>query len=128
MVAMAVVSPESNDSVVSVCERGYGKRSSASEFGEQRRGGKGLIAIKTSERNGRVVGCRVVAEENDLMMITNGGKVIRMPVADISLIGRNTQGVRLIRLDGEESVVSVEQLADQDDEGQSNDDDADQAN
>jgi len=116
VVGSAVVDPESTASLVTVCEHGYGKRTLASEFGAQNRGGVGLIAIKTSERNGRVVGCRVVSEDDELMLITDVGKVIRMRVKDISLIGRNTQGVRFIRLDENERVVAVETLAEADDE------------
>ena len=116
MVGMAVVTPSSETSVVTVCERGYGKRTLASEFSAQKRGGLGLIAIKTTERNGPVVGSRVVEARDDLMLITDVGKVIRMSVGDLSLIGRNTQGVRLIRLEENERVVGVERLAEREDD------------
>jgi DNA gyrase subunit A len=111
MVGMAVLDTDSTSSVVTVCEKGYGKRSSAEEFSSQKRGGLGVIAIKTTDRNGLVVGSRVVGDDDDIMMITASGKVIRMSVEDIRVIGRNTQGVRLIRLDEGERVVSVERLA-----------------
>jgi DNA gyrase subunit A len=116
VVDMEVVDPESRASVVTVCEHGFGKRTEAAEYHVQNRGGIGLIAIKATERNGRVVGSRVVAEEDELMLITNVGKVIRMPISGISQIGRNTQGVRLIRLDENEEVVAVERLAEPEDE------------
>jgi DNA gyrase subunit A len=119
MVGMSVLDPDSQSGVVTVSEFGYGKRTAADEFTNQNRGGIGLISMKTSERNGRVVGSQVVNEEDELMLVTSGGKVIRLPVKDISVIGRNTQGVRLIRLDEEERVLAVERLAETDngDEG-----------
>ncbi len=116
VVQMAVLAPDSEDNVVTVCEHGYGKRTAASEFPGQKRGGLGLIGIKTTERNGNVAGTQVVSEEHELMIITTGGKVIRMPLGDISVIGRNTQGVRLIKLDKKETVVAVERLAEDEDE------------
>ncbi len=123
MVGMSVLVPESGASVVTVCERGFGKRTAASEFSVQNRGGVGLITIKTTERNGEVVGSQVVGDDDELMLITDGGKVIRMQVKDVPIIGRNTQGVRLIRLGESENVVAVERLAetengDNDDEGE----------
>jgi DNA gyrase subunit A len=127
MVGMSVLVPESGASVVTVCEQGFGKRTAASEFSVQNRGGVGLITIKTTERNGQVVGSQVVGDEDELMLITDGGKVIRMQVKDVPIIGRNTQGVRLIRLGESEMVVAVERLAetdngdDEDDDEQSTD-------
>ncbi|MCA9670573.1 MAG: DNA gyrase subunit A [Myxococcales bacterium] len=116
MVGMAVVTPGSGSALLTVCQNGYGKRSPVSDFGPQGRGGLGRIAIKASERNGPVVAGRVVEDSDEVMIITDVGKVIRMPVADISLIGRNTQGVRLIRLEEGERVVGLETLADRDDD------------
>ena len=115
VVQMAVLAPDSQDNVVTVCDNGYGKRTAASEFPGQKRGGLGLIGIKTTDRNGQVAGTQVVGDEHELMIITTGGKVIRMPLGDISVIGRNTQGVRLIRLDKKELVVAVERLAEEED-------------
>jgi DNA gyrase subunit A len=114
VVSMAVLSPESRQTLLTVCQLGYGKRTSASEYRTQNRGGRGLITIKTSERNGDVVDLRPVADEDHLMLITDGGKIIRMAVNSISLLSRNTMGVRLIRLNEEERVVGVERLADKD--------------
>ena len=116
VVQMAVLAPDSEDNVVTVCDFGYGKRTAAGEFPAQKRGGLGLIGIKTTDRNGNVAGTQVVTDEHELMIITTGGKVIRMSLADISVIGRNTQGVRLIRLDKREKVVAVERLAEEEDE------------
>ncbi|MBW2731775.1 MAG: DNA gyrase subunit A [Deltaproteobacteria bacterium] len=121
VVGMAVMESDSSSSVVTVCEHGYGKRTAASEFHAQNRGGKGLIAIKTSERNGQVAGSRMVDESDEVMILANSGRVIRMPVADISQIGRNTQGVRLIRLDDSEVVVGMERLAETDEDESTND-------
>ena len=116
VVQMSVLPSDSEASVVTVCEHGYGKRTAASEFPLRNRGGMGVIGIKTTDRNGQVVGTQVVTEEDQLMMITNVGKVIRTPVSDISIIGRATQGVRLIRLEEAEEVLGMERLAEPDDE------------
>ena len=115
VVQMAVLDPESEATLAVVCENGYGKRTAVSEFSLQRRGGLGVIGIKTTDRNGLVVGAQVVDEEHQLMLITSAGKVIRMAVSGISAIGRNTQGVRLVRLDGDERVMAMERLAEEDD-------------
>ena len=111
VVGMAVIPREGPATLLTVCEKGYGKRTPTSDYPTKNRGGKGVITIKTSERNGKVVGLRIVTDEDDLMLITNGGKLIRMPVAGIPTIGRNTQGVRLIRLDTAEQVMAMERMA-----------------
>jgi DNA gyrase subunit A len=111
VVGMAVIPREAPATLLTVCEKGYGKRTPTSDYPTKNRGGKGVITIKTSERNGKVVNLRLVTDEDDLMLITNGGKLIRMPVAGIPTIGRNTQGVRLIRLDTTEQVVAMERMA-----------------
>jgi DNA gyrase subunit A len=96
------------DSTLLVCtENGYGKRTGFDEYRLQSRGGKGVIAIRTSERNGRVVGAHAVAEKDALMLVTAKGKMIRMAVSDVRAIGRATQGVRLIQLDEGDSLVSA---------------------
>jgi len=93
-------------------ENGYGKRTSIDEYPVQKRGGKGVITIKTSERNGLVVGIRLVDDEDDLMLVTSAGKLIRIPISGISIISRNTQGVKLIGMAPEERVVGIAGLAD----------------
>jgi len=98
-------------SVLVVTENGYGKRSEVDEYRLIKRGGKGVFAIKPSERNGLVVGAMQVTDEDELMMITNGGKIIRMSMRDLRIIGRNTQGVRLFKLDEGEKVVAVDRMA-----------------
>ncbi|APW61798.1 DNA gyrase subunit A [Paludisphaera borealis] len=97
-------------SLLTVCENGYGKRTMLTEYRSQNRGGKGLIDIKTSDRNGRVVAVTKVTEADEVMITTTGGILIRTRVGDTRPIGRNTQGVRLIRLDDGHSVSSLAKL------------------
>ena len=124
VVGMAVIPREEPATLLTVCEKGYGKRTPTSDYPTKNRGGKGVITIKTTERNGKVVGLRLVTDDDDLMLITDGGKLIRMPVAGIPTIGRNTQGVRLIRLEqaeGEkeaEKVVAMERIAEKEEGGE----------
>ena len=94
-----------------VTENGYGKRTSIDEYPVQKRGGKGVISIKTTERNGMVIGILLVSDDDDLMLMTNIGKVIRMQVNTISVISRNTQGVKLMGMDAEERVTGAARLA-----------------
>ncbi len=93
--------------VLNITEHGYGKRTALDDFPKHRRGGQGVIGIQTSERNGRVVGASLVRESDELMLITDGGTLVRTRVKEISILGRNTQGVRVIRLGGNERVVGV---------------------
>ena len=92
-------------------ENGYGKRTSIDEYPVQKRGGKGVITIKTSVRNGLVVAILLVEEDDDLMLMTSSGKLIRMPIKGISIISRNTQGVTLIDVDSDEKVIGAAGLA-----------------
>jgi DNA gyrase subunit A len=108
---VGVVVLTSDDSILTVTENGYGKRTDVSEYRVQRRGGMGIFAISTSERNGKVVGALQVKNDDQVMLIANSGKVIRMPVDSVRVIGRNTQGVRLINLDEQEKVVGLSILA-----------------
>ncbi len=101
----------SDASILTVTENGYGKRTAESEYPVQSRGGKGVLAIKTSERNGRVVGVLTVHDEDQVMIIANSGQIIRMPMDSLRLIGRNTQGVRLINLAKDELVTDMSMLA-----------------
>jgi len=95
------------DTIRTVTENGYGKRTRTEEYPTQGRGGQGVLTIKTTERNGPVVYSYQVTDQDQLMIITEHGKIIRLRVADISVIGRNTQGVRLINLGEGEKVVGV---------------------
>jgi DNA gyrase subunit A len=111
VIGMEIINDMTGSTLFTVTEHGFGKRTELSEYRLQSRGGKGVITIKTTERNGKVVSLRLVTDEDDLMLITDGGKLIRMPVNGIPIIGRNTQGVRLIRLEEQEKVVALERLA-----------------
>jgi DNA gyrase subunit A len=93
--------------LLTVCENGYGKRTLVSEYRAQNRGGKGLIDIQTEGRNGPVIEALAVTSTSGLMLITSGGKIIRTSAKDISVIGRNTRGVKLIDLEPNEKVVAV---------------------
>ena len=96
--------------ILTVTENGYGKRTRTDEYRRQSRGGKGILTIKATERNGPVVYSYQVSDQDQLMIITGHGKIIRLRVADISVIGRNTQGVKLIDLGEGEKVVGVARL------------------
>ncbi len=105
LVALEVVNEGAT--MLTVCEHGHGKRTSLDEYRVQGRGGKGLINIKVTERNGRVVGIKQVTAADELMIMTTVGNLIRLPVREVSVISRNTQGVRLISLSDSDSVASV---------------------
>ncbi len=113
---------EPGATILTVTENGYGKRTEEAEYRSQGRGGKGIIDIKTTERNGRVVGIVQVKDTDQVMLVTNGGMLIRMKVAEISVIGRNTQGVRLISLESATEKVSgiskLPESAGEDDSGE----------
>jgi len=114
VVAMEVVRPGST--LLTVTENGYGKRTELDEYRVQSRGGVGIISIQTTERNGRVVGMASVHDEDEFMLITQQGKILRTVARDIRTIGRATQGVRLIEIDADDRVVSLARLAEKDDE------------
>jgi DNA gyrase subunit A len=101
--------------VLTVSANGYGKRTPVTEWRVQGRGGIGIIAMDTSERNGEVVTLCLVTTSEQFMCITNGGQVIRTEVSQVREVGRNTQGVRVIRLDDSERVVDVAKLAERED-------------
>ncbi len=105
VVGMEIVNYDATILVVS--ENGYGKRTSFDQYRAQTRGGKGVITLKTSDRNGAVVGVMSVGDTDEVMLISQSGKAIRMKVKDISVIGRNTQGVRLINLNGKDKLVGI---------------------
>ncbi|OFW28266.1 MAG: DNA gyrase subunit A [Acidobacteria bacterium RIFCSPLOWO2_02_FULL_65_29] len=114
VVAMEAVRP--TGTLLTVTERGYGKRTELEEYTVQSRGGIGLINISTSARNGKVVGIAYVEEGDEVLLITQQGMIIRTPAKDVSLIGRGTQGVRLIEMEGEDKVVSVVRLVEKEEE------------
>jgi DNA gyrase subunit A len=116
VVAVEVVTE--GGTVLTVTENGYGKRTDIGEYRVQSRGGKGLINIKTTGRNGPVVGVKFLAADEQVMLITEKGMIIRLDTADISTIGRNTQGVRLIQLEEGDHLVSVARLAEHEENGE----------
>ncbi|MBF8299664.1 MAG: gyrA 1 [Acidobacteria bacterium] len=114
VVAMGVLRP--GGTILSVTEQGYGKRTELDEYRVQSRGGIGIINIQTSDRNGKVVGIIQVTDDDELMLITQQGKILRMASKDIRTIGRATQGVRLIDIEGDDRAVSIARLAEKDEE------------
>ena len=104
------------DPILTATEKGYGKRTCLDEYRQQARGGSGVISIKTSARNGRVVGAIQVTDNDEMMLISNKGTLVRARAADVSIIGRNTQGVTLINIAKGEQLVSVAKIAESDDE------------
>jgi DNA gyrase subunit A len=103
--------------ILTSTENGYGKLTERDEFPVQGRGGQGVIAIQTSERNGGLVAALQVAADHEIMLITSAGTLVRTPVKDVSIMGRNTQGVRLIRLDENDKLVGIERVESVDEEG-----------
>jgi len=116
VVDMVVIEP--GMSLLTVCENGYGKRTDIDEYRLTRRGGKGVINIKTTERNGPVVALRAVTDDDELMLITAAGSLLRMRLAELREIGRATQGVRLIRVDENDRVVAVAKVVSEQEEQQ----------
>jgi DNA gyrase subunit A len=110
--------------ILTVSENGFGKRTEMDEYRLQSRGGKGIITMKTTDKTGRVVGVQQVTEEDQLMLVTNKGKIIRLRIKDIRVIGRNTQGVHLIDLEEGERVVSLARVAEKEEEEEDNSDPA----
>jgi DNA gyrase subunit A len=96
--------------VLAVCERGYGKRTPVEEFRSQNRGGKGIILIDCSDRNGPVVGIAMVKPEDEVMLITDRGQTIRTSIDGIRETGRNAQGVKLMSIADDERVVAIEPI------------------
>jgi DNA gyrase subunit A len=110
VVDMEVVK-EPNGSLLTICESGYGKRSELTEYRVQGRAGKGLINVKVTDKTGKVVGVKPVNDEDELMLITSNGTMLRMKVSDVNTTGRNTQGVRVIKVGGGDRVVAVAKVA-----------------
>ena len=111
VIGMETITPDSTTAILTVTEGGYGKRTPVNEYRIQGRGGKGIISVKTTERNGLAVGFLQVRDDDEIMLMAAMGKVLRCKVDDIREIGRNTQGVRLLDLEGDEDrVVAVARL------------------
>jgi DNA gyrase subunit A len=111
LVGMCTFARDSSATMITVCERGYGKRTTLSDYPTKNRGGKGVITIKTTARNGLVSGVRIVTDDDHMILISDRGKLIRLRVRDIPVQGRATQGVRVMRLDDGEHVAAIERLA-----------------
>lgn len=107
---ISLIIPEEGKQILSVSENGYGKRTSSEDFPIYGRGGQGVIGMQTSDRNGAVVGAVQVSESDEIMLISDKGTLVRTRVEEVSVQGRNTQGVRLIRLKGDEKLVGLEQV------------------
>src|SRR5205814_3893173 len=114
VVAMEVVRP--GGTLLTVTERGYGKRTEIEEYRVQSRGGVGIINIATTDRNGQVVGVAYVQEGDELLLITQQGMILRTQADDVRAIGRATQGVKLIDIEGDDKVVSIAKLAEKEDD------------
>ena len=112
VVGMEILTGEAQ--ILTTTERGYGKRTPLDDYRPQKRGGQGIINIRANDRNGPVIGIAQVVDDDDVMLITDGGKVLRCPVGGISSMGRATQGVRVMRLDEGEKLVSIARLAEED--------------
>jgi len=107
---IALIIPDPSKQILTVCEQGYGKRTLVDDFPVYGRGGQGVIGIQTSDRNGPVVGAAQVSESDEIMLISDKGTLVRTRVTEVSVQGRNTQGVRLIRLKDGENLVGLEQV------------------
>jgi DNA gyrase subunit A len=113
VISLIIADKNTSGSVLTATEKGYGKRSMLADFPIHGRGGQGVIAIQTSKRNGDVVGAVLVDDEDEIMLISNAGTLVRTHVDEISVMGRNTQGVRLITLETEEKLIGVERIAEE---------------
>jgi DNA gyrase subunit A len=112
VVGMEILSPHAT--ILSVTQNGFGKRTPLDDYRLQKRGGSGIITIRTSDRNGPVIGVAQVTDDDEVMLITDGGKVLRCRVSGISTMGRATQGVTLMDLAEGEKLVSITRLAERD--------------
>ncbi|VEH67441.1 DNA gyrase subunit A [Rodentibacter pneumotropicus] len=123
---VSLVIPKGEGAILTATQNGYGKRTQLSEYPTKSRNTKGVISIKVSERNGKVVAATQVEETDQIMLITDAGTLVRTRVSEVSIVGRNTQGVRLIRTAENENVVSLERVCDVDEEEISQDSDTEQ--
>ena len=116
IVDMVVIRNTHEATVLAISENGYGKRSLVDDYREQSRGGKGVITLKTTPKTGGLIALKEVSDQDDLMVITQRGKVIRMNCGSIRTMGRNTQGVRIMRLDSDGSIAAVTRVVNEDDD------------
>ena len=101
---IALIMPNNDNEILTVSENGFGKRSKVEDFRKTKRGAKGVIAMQLSERNGKLISANQVSEEDQVILISNKGTLVRTKVSEISVIGRNTQGVRVIKLKANEKL------------------------
>ncbi|MBN2881863.1 DNA gyrase subunit A [Candidatus Woesearchaeota archaeon] len=113
---IGMIKAEDTDTILTVTAKGYGKRTQADDYRIINRGGSGVINLKISEKNGQVIDVRSVKDDDQIILISHGGIIIRMATKDISVIGRNTQGVRLMRLDENDQVISTAKITPDDEE------------
>ncbi|MCL2354380.1 MAG: DNA gyrase subunit A, partial [Oscillospiraceae bacterium] len=109
VIGMETIFPESTATLLAITKNGFGKRTELSEYRPQARGGKGLITYKVTPKTGEIIGIRIATDSDDIMLITDTGTIIRLHVSNISILGRSTQGVTLMRTN-EGKVVSVEKI------------------
>lgn len=107
---VSLIIPKNDGAILTATENGYGKRTELAEYPAKSRGTKGVVSIKVSERNGKVVGATQVLDGDEIMLITNGGTLVRTRASEVSTVGRNTQGVRLIRTMEDEQVVGLQRI------------------
>ena len=107
---VSLIVPKNDGAILTATENGFGKRTALEEYPAKSRGTKGVVSIKVSERNGKVVGATQVLDGDELMLITNGGTLVRTRASEVSMVGRNTQGVRLIRTGESELVVGLQRI------------------
>ena len=110
---ISLIIPEEETSILTVSQNGYGKRSKSEDFRKTRRGAKGVIAMQTSERNGNLIGAAQVKDDDEVMLISDKGMLVRTRVSEINIIGRNTQGVTVIRLKKGESLISLAPISEE---------------
>ena len=107
---ISLIIPEDKATIFTISENGFGKRSVTSDFRKTKRGAKGVIAMQASERNGQLIGATQVSNEDEVMLISSNGILVRTPVEGVSVIGRNTQGVTLIRLIDDQKLVGLARI------------------
>ena len=110
---ISLIIPEEDASIFTVSENGYGKRSKSIDFRKTRRGAKGVIAMQISERNGQLIGAAQVTDDDEVMLISNKGMLVRTRVSEVNVIGRNTQGVTVIRLKDSEKLISIAPISEE---------------
>ena len=116
---ISLIMPDNENQILTVSENGFGKRSKVDQFRKTKRGAKGVIAMQLSERNGKLIAANEVTENDQVILISNKGTLVRTKVSEISIIGRNTQGVRVIKLKSNELLNGMALTMDNDDENES---------